>query len=189
MQLRRRGMAGVTLLEIIISFFILCVAAISASSLISYGHKTTKADFRQGESLQILVDRMNSLSALPFSKFKEALAAGASVELTDTFNDIEFGPSIAVGPNKYRVTGEVSYQSVTFDNLKQLRFPNPEYTPDNPKTWYFQTKTPSAETFGNVTGDYAYAVVKLVVSVQPIEGDRANERSVSAMTFVCNTEE
>jgi hypothetical protein len=187
---QKPSVTGVTLLEIIIAFFILAVAGISASSLISHGHRATKADFRQGEALQILVDRMNALSILPFSKFKTALGAGGGTRtINSTFEDIEFSDSLTIGSNNYSVTAEISYQSVTFDNLMQLKFPNPKYVPDNPKTWHFQYKSPRTESFNSISGDNAFGVVKLVVTVRPIDGERPTERSVTAMTFVCNTEE
>lgn len=189
MRLKQSDMAGVTLLEIIIAFFILCVAAISASSLISYGHKATRADFRQGEALQLLVDRMNALSLLSFSKFKAALGGSAEVELASTFNGIEFGKAIAIGSNKYSITAKIQYQKIVFENLMQLKFPNKEYLPDDPKTWYFEKKSPSSETFGSMSGDKAYAAVKIIASVRPVEDGKASERGVSAVTFVCNTEE
>ncbi len=190
MLLKRASGAGVTLLEIVISFFILCVAALSASGLISYGHRATKADFRQGEALQILVDRMNAMSALPFSKFKDLLSSSTSVVTIDTkFEDIEFGDEIVIGSNKYSVIAKVNYQAVTFDHLMQLKFPNKDYVPDDPKTWLFEQKSPSKESFDSLAGDREYAVVKILVHVKPIDGDHASERSSAAMTFVCNTED
>ncbi|MDD3001677.1 MAG: hypothetical protein PHF29_07975 [Candidatus Riflebacteria bacterium] len=181
---------GVTLLEIIIAFFILCIAAISASGLISYGHKATKADYRQGESLQILVDRLNYLSSLPYSKLKAEIdkAGNTNVDIKSDFNGIKFGTAVASGVNKYSITATLKYQSVTFDYLKQLKFPNKEYKPDDPRTWIFEDRTKKSETFNAATGEYAFAVIKITVKVRPVEGDRKTEREVAAITFVSNTE-
>lgn len=182
--------SGVTLIEIVIAFFILCVAAISASGLISYGHKVTKADYRQGESLQILVDRLNYLSSLPFAKLKAEIdkSGKAEVDLKSDFDGIKFGTAIVSGANKYSVLGNLKYQPVTFSYLKQLKFPNKDYKPDDPRTWIFEDRTKKSETFNAATGDYAFAVIKITVRVRPVEGDRKTEREVAAITFVSNTE-
>lgn len=182
--------SGVTLLEIIIAFLILCVAAISASGLISYGHKATKSDYRQGESLQILVDRLNYLSSLSYSKLKAEIdkAGKDNVDIKSDFNGVKFGTAVESGVNKYSIIANLKYQSVKFDYLKQLKFPNKEYKPDDPRTWIFEDRTTKSETFNATSGDNAYAIIKITVRVQPVGGDRKTEREVVAITFVSNTE-
>ena len=165
---------GVTLLEILISFIILCVAAIGAAGIISHGHRETTHDFRRGEALQILVDRMNFLSSLPFKNLYDNIGQSP---IKKEFKGVAFG-KVTVGQNSYDVTAILKKQSITFDNLMELRFPNKEYVYNKPETWYFQSK-PSE----------SHEIVKITVNVTPVDGKVASrEKTYSAITFVCNTE-
>ena len=73
---------GISLVEIMLAFMILCTAAFSAAGVISFGHRGTTADFRQGEAMQILVDRLNKFSTLPFAKLDSFLASAGSDQYT-----------------------------------------------------------------------------------------------------------
>ena len=182
--LNKRGM---NLLEIMISFIILCVAAIGAAGIISHGHRETTHDFRRGEALQILVDRMNFLSSLPFKTLNDAIG-GASKDIKSDFKGVNFG-KVSIGQNSYDVSATLKKQSVTFNNLMELDFPNKNYIYDKPNTWRFRYKTNRSETFASLSGDYAYAVIKITVNVTPVDGKVvAKEKTYSAITFVCNTE-
>ena len=178
---------GTSLLEIMISLLILCVAAIGAASIFSHGHKETSHDFRRGEALQILVDRMNFLSSLPFKSLEDAIGTGGlSKDIHADFRDVKFG-NVTIGHNTYDVAATLKKQSITFNNLMELDFPNKDYAYDKPNTWKFRSK--KSDTYADLTGDYAYAVIKVTVNVTPINGKMAKqEKTYSAITFVCNTE-
>lgn len=184
---------GVTLLEITIAFLILVVAALGASGIISHGHKATYQDFRRGEALQLLVDRMNFLSSISFANLSKDMGGRLTVPIDFKYRDIEFG-SVTVGKNKYEVTATLKYQPVSFDNLMELDFgknidTNKKYKYNDPSTWYFIKKKNPKESYDQSSGDYAYAVIKITVSVKPVEGKVSkNERTYEAITFICNTE-
>ncbi|MBQ2593079.1 MAG: prepilin-type N-terminal cleavage/methylation domain-containing protein [Candidatus Riflebacteria bacterium] len=178
---------GVTLIEIMISFIILCVAAIGAAGIISHGHRETTHDFRRGEALQILVDRMNFLSSLPFKTLNDAIG-GTSKKIDSNFKNVSFG-KVTVGQNSYEVTAVLKKQPITFNNLMELEFPNKNYVYDKPNTWRFRYKNTRTESFASLTGDYAYAVIKITVDVTPVDGKVVTkEKTYSAITYVCNTE-
>lgn len=177
---------GTTLIEIMVAFIILCLAAIGAAGIISHGHRETTHDFRRGEALQILVDRMNFLSSLPFKTLSDEIN-GTSKKINSDFKNVSFG-KVAIGQNTYDVTATLKKQSVTFNNLMELDFPNKNYVYDKPNTWRFRYKGKS-ETFADLSGDYAYAVIKITVSVTPVDSKVvAKEKTYTAITFVCNTE-
>lgn len=177
---------GMTLIEIMVAFIILCVAAIGAAGIISHGHRETMHDFRRGEALQILVDRMNFLSSLPFKTLADEIG-GTSKNINSAFKNVSFG-KITIGQNSYNVTATLKKQSITFNNLMELDFPNKKYEYNKPNTWRFRYKGKS-ETYADLSGDYAYAVIKITVNVTPVDGKvAAKERTYSAITFVCNTE-
>lgn len=177
---------GTSLLEIMISLLILCVAAIGAAGIFSHGHRETTHDFRRGEALQILVDRMNFLSSLPFKSLSESIGGGKSKNISAEFKGVEFG-KIKIGQNTYEVEAVLKKQAITFNNLMELEFPNKAYVYDKPNTWRFRYK--DSDTYANLSGDYAYAVVKITVNVTPVDGKATKtEKTYSAITFVCNTE-
>ena len=184
---------AVTLLEIIIAFLILVVAALGASGIISHGHRATYQDFRRGEALQILVDRMNFLSSVSFKNLSEDMGGRSPVTIDIKYRNIEFG-LITIGNNKYEVIATLNYQPITFENLMELDFNKNlekeiKYEYDKPNTWYFKNKKNPSESYDKSSGDYAYAVIKIKVSVKPVEGRVTNnERTYEAITFVCNTE-
>ncbi len=178
---------GVTLLEIMIAFIILCVAAIGAAGIISHGHRETSHDFRRGEALQILVDRMNFLSSFPFKTLATEIN-GESRNINEPFKEEQFG-TVTIGQNSYNVAATLKKQSISFNNLMELQFPNKDYVYDKPNTWRFRNRVPSTDTFPSLSGDYEYVVIKIRVDVTPIDGKSAkNEKTYSAITFVCNTE-
>ncbi len=177
---------GVTLVEILIAFIILTVAAFGAAGLISHGHKTTRHDFRRNEATQLLVDRMNQLSTLPFASLKAKIgSAGGSVWInTGYYEGIQFG-DVKIGNNNYNVKANLKSQDITFSNLLELKFPNSSYNKTKPETWEFRARTPSS------TVSYAgsnYQIVKIHVQVTPQKGDVATEKTFEAVTFVCNME-
>ena len=177
---------GITLIEIMVAFIILCLAAIGAAGIISHGHRETTHDFRRGQALQILVDRMNFLSSLPFKTLADEIS-GTSKNINSEFKKISFG-KVTIGQNTYDVTATLKKQSVTFNNLMELDFPNKKYEHDKPHTWRFRYKGKS-ETYADLSGDYAYAVIKITVNVTPTDSKVvAKERTYTAITFVCNTE-
>ena len=83
-QTARGSRSGISLVEIMLAFLILCTAAFSAAGVISFGHRGTTADFRQGDALQILVDRLNRLSALPFARLDSFLVSAGSDDTRST---------------------------------------------------------------------------------------------------------
>ena len=179
---------AVTLIEILISFIILCVAAIGAAGIISHGHRSTGQDFRRGEALQLLVDRMNFLSTISFKNLKKEIGNSTSHPIGSKFRDVPFG-IVSVGKNTYEVQAVLKLQSVTFNDLMELDFPIKDYDYKNPKTWRFRKKPRPSETFNvnNDKDDYRYSVIKITVRVKPKLKDK-DERTYEAITFVCDTE-
>ncbi len=193
MYLKFKSKKGVTLIEITIAFLILVVAALGASGIISHGHKATYHDFRRGEALQLLVDRMNFLSSISFANLSTDLGGRTSATIDFPYRDIEFG-LVTIGNNKYEVVATLKKQPLKFDDLMELDFEkiftkNKKYKYDDPTTWYFKKKNNSTENYNQASGDYAYAVIKITISVKPVEGRIIkDERTYEAITFVCNTE-
>ncbi len=176
---------GISLVEIMLAFLILCTAAFSAAGVISFGHRGTTVDFRQGEAMQILVDRMNKLSALPFARLESFLVSAGSNEhtFTDEIEGIILGNEIKFEKHTYRVHATLKHQVITFKSLMELTFPNPAYNPASPSTWLFKDRP--AETFDGNSAPFA--VIKVTVMVKPV-GGMTNEREVSAITFVTDLE-
>ena len=175
---------AVTLIEILIAFIILSVAAIGASGIISQGHKATGQDSRRGEALQILVDRMNYLSSLKFDTLSSNIGS-----INRPFNGVKFGNEVAVGKNKYNIIADLQMVSVTIKDLKELDFTKEhfrigeqtpaDYDSSKPETWFFKDR--SNETLSN-------KIIKIKVSVTPTkikEKANLNERTYEAITFVC----
>ncbi len=176
---------GVTLIEIMISFIILCVAAIGAAGIISHGHRSTEQDFRRGEALQLLVDRMNFLSSISFKNLKKEIG---NSPINKTFRDVPFG-DVSIGKNTYTIEAVLKLQSITFSDLMELDFPIQNYDYKDPKTWKFRKKSKSSETFNQLgeKDDYRYAAIKIKVSVKPKLKDK-EERAYEAITYVCDME-
>ena len=173
---------GVTLVEILIAFLILTLAAFGAAGLIGHGHKTTRHDFRRDEAIQLLVERMNQLSNLPFSKLKSKLDTSTSVDINvGYYEGFQFG-NIKIGNNTYEVKANLKSQDITFNNLLNLDFSRPGYIATAPYTWYFKDRA----SFSFSGSDYQ--VIKIHVQVTPINGDVAKEKTFEAVTFVCNME-
>lgn len=173
---------GVTLVEILIAFMILTLAAFGAASLISHGQRATRHDFRQDEAMQILVDRLNRLSALPFSMLKNRLRAKTTYTLNSgDIEGIEFG-KITSGNNKYKVEADLQAVTITLDNLLELDFSNSsgrDYIATAPYTWYFRDRDPL---------EFRNEVIKIHAKVTPINGNVAKEKTFEAITYVCNME-
>lgn len=176
---------GISLVEIMLAFLILCTAAFSAAGVISFGHRGTLIDFRQGEAMQILVDRMNKLSSLPFARLNSFLTAAGVDEFkfTDELEGILLGDEVKSDKHTYRVHATLKRQVITFDSLMELTFPNPVYHAASPSTWLFRDRP--AENFdGNAA---PYVVIKITVSVKPV-GGLTDERQVDAITFITDME-
>jgi hypothetical protein len=177
--------SGISLIEIMLAFLILCLATFAAAGTISFGHRGTEADFRQGEALQILVDRLNRLSSLPFSRLDSFLQAAGADEFTfsDPLEGIELGESVRIDKHSYRIRATLKRQPVVFNSLMELDFPNPAYPPAAPSTWIFRDRP--EERFNGVNAPYA--VIKITVAVKPV-GGMTDEREVIAITFVADME-
>lgn len=177
--------AGISLIEIMLAFLILVIATLSAAGTISFGHRGTEADFRQGEALQILVDRLNRLSSLPYARLDSFLqAAGSNVAtFTDPIEGIELGDNIRIDKHSYCIRANLKRQAITFRGLMELSFPNPAYNAASPSTWIFRDR-PDVN-FNGVAAPFA--VIKITVSVKPIGGQTDEKESV-AMTFVTDLE-
>lgn len=178
----RRPSQGLTLIELMLAFLIMCLSTLAALGIMSYGHRGTVKDFQQVEALQILVDRMNRLGALPFQTARGFVeGAGGALALTSDFEGIPFG-TIAIGKNSYTVTGSLSWQIIDFPELMQLRLPNPNYNKDNVNTWLFETFDP--DSFNGSMPQRSYKVIKAQVAASP----QGVNRTFEAMTFIVDLE-
>ncbi|MFZ2955472.1 MAG: type II secretion system protein [Candidatus Ozemobacteraceae bacterium] len=170
-----RSRLGVTLIELMLAFVILCISALSAASIMGYGHKGTAKEFLRIEALQILTERLNRLGAFPFSKAR-AYTLVDSGNITNTVEGMEFG-TVKIGKNSYDVKAKLNFQPITFPNIMCLKLPNPNYKMDDVNTWLFQdTAIPTIND----------KVIKVVVSVKPIE--KNNKVVFEAMTFIVDME-
>lgn len=181
----RSKTAGMSLVEIMLAFLILCTAAFSAAGVISFGHRGTQVDFRQGEAMQLLVDRLSKLSSLPYAKLDSFLsAAGANeYEFSNDIEGIPLGDEIKIEKHSYKIHATLKRQIITFDSLMELSFPNPAYHAASPSTWIFSDRP--AETFNG--GSAPFVIIKITVSVKPV-GGLTDEREVKAITFVADME-
>ncbi len=176
---------GISLVEIMLAFMILCTAAFSAAGVISFGHRGTTVDFRQGEAMQILVDRLNKFSAMPFARLDSFLVSAGSNQhtFTDEIEGILLGNDVKIDKHNYKINATLKRQEITFGSLMELTFPNPVYNPASPSTWLFSDRP--AETFDGAGSPYV--VIKITVTVKPV-GGLTDEREVSAITFVADLE-
>lgn len=185
LSIKRNSRSGMSLIEIMFAFLIMVLAALSASSAIGYGVRGTQADFRQIEAMQLLIDRMNEITSLPFARLDSFLESAGEDEVTFN-NEIEgmvFGDSVEIGANHYRIHATLKRQTVVFESLMELDFPNPSYDPQNPSTWRFRDR-PDVALDGSTN---PYAVIKTTVVVQPV-GGQTEEREFQAISFVADFE-
>lgn len=180
----RVARSGVTLIELVLAFLILVIAALSASGLISFGHRGTMKDFRRVESIQLLTDRINRLSELPFKTLSDFLSSSGSDEytFTDAIEGIPLGDT-QIGKNAYSVEVTLKRQPISFPPIMYLHFPNSNYLASDVNTWLFEEG--SEIRYDGV--ERPVKVLKLIVSVQPT-GQITEELKVSAMTFVVDLE-
>lgn len=181
---------GVTLPEVLVGFLIVVVAIFGAMGALEYGHKATRSDFRHGEAIQILADRMNKISALSYSTLKSYVeSAGGSADIESEQFGVPFG-EISVGANKYYAKVNITYFPMRFSGLSQLQFPNKDYDPKKPETWLMEERE---DDVFDETGK-GYNAVKVIVSVKPIgykmvKGDKPREEGeVVAMTIITDLE-
>lgn len=182
--------AGVTLTEIMLAFLILCIATLSATGVISYGHRGTTKDFRRVEALQLLTDRMNRFCAIPFRQADSYLTAAGTD--TYTFNDpVEGVPlgeiEMPASKNKFQVSVTLKRQAVTFPTMMQLRLPNPGYLASDVRTWQLEDTGPISFDGQTGAGHNPYKVLKILVQVQP-KNTAQPELAVEAISFIADLE-
>ena len=189
---------GVTLPEVMVAFLILVVAIFGALGAIDYGAKATRSDFRQGESVQILADRMSKISSLPYKELVKFVQStgGSPARINNSIlnGDIVFG-EVTVGNNKYNTYAIVEYLPMTFKGLMQLNFPNKEYDPEKPYTWDMVRRGDTGEEkFDGKAGNKKFGALKVSVYVKPIKYNMVkgrvtrNEREVVAVTYITDLE-
>ncbi|PKL49916.1 MAG: hypothetical protein CVV42_04460 [Candidatus Riflebacteria bacterium HGW-Riflebacteria-2] len=180
-----RTKAGVTLTEIMLAFLILVIAAFSTAGVISYGHRGTVADFRQVESIQIIVDRMNRLMNMPYASLDSFLTAAGSDEFTfsDPIEGIVLGDEVQIEKNTYRILATLKRQRIVFESLMELDFPNPAYDPASPSTWIFRDRP--RESFPG--GSNPFKIIKITVTAKPV-GGMTDEREFALVSFVADME-
>ena len=167
--------SGVTLIELMLAFAILCISTLSVTNIMGYGLKGTAKEFMRIEALQLLTDRLNRLSALPFRRAKVFPPVDNGV-IANTVEGMEFG-TITIGKNKYEVIARLTFQPISFPDIMALKLPNPGYTKDRVNTWQFEDKAVPAIN---------EQVIKVVVSVKPVE--KGNQVAYEAMTFITDLE-
>lgn len=177
-----------SLSEIMLAFVILSLAVLPASSLISYGHQGTQKDYRNVKGLELLVDRMNQVSGLPYDELDKLITSG---------NFASFSTPLFVGTKIELQLGEVNYQgsftaSLSLERYKATFRYNPidldlSYNSKNPTTWKF--KNAEDEVFDG--GANPYKIIRAYVSVVWKErGARDNgNRMVDATTFIVDLED
>ena len=184
------GERGVTLIELMLAFLILCSATISASGIISYGHRGTKKDFRRVEALQLLTEKMNRLCAISFSKANSYLTSAGvdSYTFTDPVEGISLGRIVVPSSkDKFRASATLKRQAIAFPPMMKLTLPNPGYLASDVTTW--QLEDTGNVWFDGVTGvnHYPYRVLKISVKVEPLDCNPP-ELAVEAMSFITDLE-
>ncbi len=176
---------GISLVEIMLAFLILCTAVFAAAGAISFGHRGTEKDFRRGEALQILVDRLNRLASISFARLDSFLISAGTNEFTfnNPIDGVVLGDNVNAGKHSYRIRAVLKRQRVTFDGIMELDFPNPDYNSASPSSWIFRDRP--AETFDGVVAPFV--VLKITVMVKPL-GGLNDEREISAITFIADME-
>ena len=180
---RRLSRQGTTLLELIIAFFILVVAALSITGLMSYGHRGTEKDFRAVQAVQLLEDRMNRLLMLPAAQLLTSITAGGSTPQTfaSALLGVPLGP-VTIGANAFTVTATLNRQPVRFATRELDLLNAVNYNPSDPATWRFSDPSDAHGSFNGTT--LPYRVVKIVVTVSWEElVNRKAPRSIEAVSF------
>ena len=167
--------SGVTLIELMLAFAILCISTLSVTNIMGFGLKGTAKEFMRIEALQLLTDRLNRLSALPFKRARVFPPVDSGI-IANTVEGMDFG-MVTIGKNTYEVTAQLTFQPITFPDIMALKLPNPGYDKDRVNTWQFENKAVPA---------ISDQVIKVVVSVRPAE--KGNQVAYQAMTFITDME-
>ncbi len=186
--------SGITLPEIMIAFLILAMSMLPISGLIGFGHKGTQKDFRTVQAIELLVEKMNQVVAVPFKGLEANNLTGTppSVTLNAANATISSGGVVLVqlgdivkGSTTFRSSATLIKHPVTF-TYRPINFSNPAYTFDPPNFWIFDAEKPDTYD-GSV--NYPYKVMKVIVKIDWIEPQVNKPRSVEAMSFAVDLED
>jgi len=180
--------AGITLPELLIAFSILAMTLLPISGLIGFGHKGTSKDFRMVQAIELLIERMNQMNAVPFKQLNTLITTGTTVRLTNTIFpgtnlEVQLGPIDKNGIN-FNVSATLIKFPVTF-TYRPINFSDLSYNVDRPETWRFDAER--SDVYDGNT--YPYKVLKVLVQVDWTEPIVNVGRSINALSFVVDLEE
>ena len=182
---RHTARMGLSLLELILSFFILVVAVLSVSGLISFGHRGTQKDFRFVQAVQLLEERMNRILLVPATQLFSLITAGGSAP--QTFSTplavvpaVPLG-SVMVGVASFSVTATMNRQPVSFSTRELDIINSPAYDKTDPATWRFTNSSSANGTFDG--SSLPYRVLKIIVTVSWVELLNNTPRKIEAVSF------
>jgi hypothetical protein len=181
---------GTSLTEIMIAFFILCMAVLPVSGIISYGHKGTQKDMRNVYALQLLNDRMNQVSSLAYPDLDSLITSGNSAAISDTIlsgtdKQVKLGVEHA-HKTDYTVTLDLSRVPISFDYCPIDIVNSTNYLASEALTWVFAAK--KTENYDGTLPNWPYKVLKVYVKVDWNEQNNTVARKVDALTYVVDLE-
>ncbi|MBI3037466.1 hypothetical protein HYY75_00245 [bacterium] len=173
---------GVTLIELVLAFLILVICTLSVSSLISFGHRGTKKDFRNVVAIQLLEDRMNQVLALPEKSLYAAIGGTSQTFSSGNLLGVPVGATTtpAIAPFNVSITLEKVNVDFWYRPLDLVNSPN--YDPDptaGPPTWVFS---------GLTKYDCDGKVVKITTTVSWTEPVSNANRVVEVVSFAVDLE-
>jgi len=186
----RGGKTGVTLVEIVCAFLIFTIATLAASGLLSFGHRGTQKDFRMVGAIDILADRMNRLSLIPYA----SLTTSITTEPTTFSNDgavnanlwsVPYGLASYTRAGNFNVDFALRHQPVTFGVQPFNIMTSAGYASSTPTSFAFDTYEPAYRIYDGAGATRPYQVIKFIVTVKWVEPNGV-PRSVQAVSFVAN---
>jgi hypothetical protein len=191
--LRAQARGGVTLIEIIFAFLILVIAVLSASGLISYGHRGTSKDFRMVTGLHILSDHMNQVLLVPYASLSARITAQPTVFSNDgaagqNLWGVPFGLASSTKFGVFNVDISLQHQALTF-GLRPIDIPSSlAYHPTTPSTFVFASVNAAYGQFdGTNASTRPFQVIKIIMTVKWTEPN-GKPRRIEAVSFRANLE-
>jgi len=181
---------GVTLVEIVCAFLIFTIATLGASGLLSFGHRGTQKDFRMVGAIDILADRMNRLSLIPYASLTSSITAEPTTFSADgtagaAIWGVPYGLASYTRAGNFNVDFILSHQPVTFGVQPFNIMTSAGYASSTPTSFAFDTYEPAYRIYDGAGATRPYQVIKFIVTVKWVEPNGV-PRSVQAVSFVAN---
>ena len=166
---------------------VLAIGLLGVMRVMNYGHRGTQKDFRSVTALQILQDRTNRLSQVPYASWTTqipgtSVTLGAPVYGIPLGAEAEAGVTYTVSCTLTRIPVRMRYRQI------DVTVTPPDFDPDDSKTWRFSAVTTADGTFNGSSADNPYKIIRLQVVVQWNSVIGNVSKTYEAVTFVVDLE-